>query len=241
MSAAVHRGGPSLYHQLREYIEARITGGEWKPGDQIPPESALQKQFGVSRATVRQAVNDLVYAGRLVKKQGIGTYVTDPKPAVGLIDLYFPPELGTIHRLLKFCRLPCPASAARKLNVTAGEAVYELHRVRLFGETPAMLQRSYMAERLFPNLEAHDLTRQLYAIAREQYGFKALRLDTFIEPVLIRSDEAAILKVDVGVPALLLERVVYSDMNQPIILTVSVVRGDQCRFLIRGATQEIPI
>ncbi len=68
-----------LYIQLKNIIENKIKEKDWKPGDIIPSEKELQKQFEVSRITVRQAVKELENEGLVKKKQGKGTYVSFPK------------------------------------------------------------------------------------------------------------------------------------------------------------------
>jgi DNA-binding FadR family transcriptional regulator len=65
----------SLVEQVVSQIESLIESGEWKIGNQIPPEMDLIQQFDVSRNTLREAVRSLVYAGLLVTKQGKGTFV----------------------------------------------------------------------------------------------------------------------------------------------------------------------
>src|SRR5512134_2273115 len=68
-----------LYVRVREAIRDRIAAGEWKPGDLIPAESKLLDVFAVSRATIRQALLELVREGLLVRKQGRGTFVATRK------------------------------------------------------------------------------------------------------------------------------------------------------------------
>lgn len=66
-----------LYEQIVEQIEKRILNGELKPGDKLPPERELSKQFGVSRTAVREAMNALTLKGLIVVHPGRGTFVTD--------------------------------------------------------------------------------------------------------------------------------------------------------------------
>ncbi len=73
------QNGIPLYHQLKEIFIEKITSGEWAPGENIPPESQLCKQFGVSRGPVRQALDQLVREGLLARKQGKGSWVLPRK------------------------------------------------------------------------------------------------------------------------------------------------------------------
>ena len=71
-----------LYEQIVEQIELRILNGELNPGDRLPPERELTKQFGVSRTAVREAMNALSLKGLIVVHPGRGTFVTDHTSAV---------------------------------------------------------------------------------------------------------------------------------------------------------------
>jgi len=66
-----------LYHQLKEWIMDEIEKGELEPGTQIPSETTLCSLLGLSRATVREALNQLVAEGWLYRIRGIGTFVRD--------------------------------------------------------------------------------------------------------------------------------------------------------------------
>ena len=68
-----------LYYQLQEIIRTRIEGGQWGPGQQLPPEADLCKEFNLSRGTVRQALADLVREGMLHRRRGKGSFVAAPK------------------------------------------------------------------------------------------------------------------------------------------------------------------
>ncbi|RKX48976.1 MAG: hypothetical protein DRP38_03755, partial [Thermotogae bacterium] len=68
-----------LYHQLKEIIRRNILLGVWKPGDRIPSERELSKEYEVSLMVVRQALSLLVNEGFLVRKQGKGTFVVKSK------------------------------------------------------------------------------------------------------------------------------------------------------------------
>ena len=73
--------GIALYYQVENSIREKIENGEWKVGQKLPTEPELCQFFGVSRTTIRQAVDSLVSAGLLAKKQGSGTYVTQATTA----------------------------------------------------------------------------------------------------------------------------------------------------------------
>lgn len=75
---SLNQKGVSLYYQIETYIRTKIESGEWPSGFKLPTETELCQFFGVSRTTIRQAVNSMVEGGLLVRRQGSGTYVTQP-------------------------------------------------------------------------------------------------------------------------------------------------------------------
>jgi GntR family transcriptional regulator len=73
-----------LYHQLYEILRGNIVGGEWQPGDMIPPESELIERYQVSRTSVRQVLDMLVSEGMIERKLARGTFVTHPDGGTGI-------------------------------------------------------------------------------------------------------------------------------------------------------------
>src|ERR687890_1201850 len=68
-----------LYYQLQELLKEQIESGGWKPGDRLPSESALARRYAVSRVVIRQALAILQDDGQIVRLQGRGTFVAEPK------------------------------------------------------------------------------------------------------------------------------------------------------------------
>src|SRR3972149_6342148 len=75
-----------LYQRLRDFLVEKIEAGEWRPDHQLPGERQLTAEFGVSRATVRQAMQLLENQGLIQRRQGRGTYVARPKFAYDLLS-----------------------------------------------------------------------------------------------------------------------------------------------------------
>ena len=76
-----------LYHQLAEIISERIRSGEYPPGQAIPSETALARQYHIGRPTVRQAMDVLVHKNLIQRRRGAGTFVQSPGPNVDLFSL----------------------------------------------------------------------------------------------------------------------------------------------------------
>ncbi len=82
-----HQTPKALYQQVKDHILERIDSGEWPPNTRIPSENELVQSFNISRMTVNRALQELTSAGRLIRIQGVGTYVAHPKPITALFEI----------------------------------------------------------------------------------------------------------------------------------------------------------
>ncbi|MFM1652826.1 GntR family transcriptional regulator [Brevibacillus sp. B_LB10_24] len=234
MNEINEENGFPLYYQLKELIKKKIDNGEWKQGDQLPNELHLAEEYQVSRSTVRQAILDLVREGVLYRKQGKGTFVSKPKVEGDLINFYFPTELGTKHDPIRLSEIPCPASTAKILEVNTDEPVYEIVRLRYFGNEPAAIETSYVPAVLAPGLLNYKLEGKLYDLLPQVYGLNISKAKNYIEPILLDRVEAKLLEVDRSQPALKMTRLGMSLQGKPVILTISKIRGDRVRMFIHS-------
>ena len=76
-----------LYQRVKNYILENIGTGQWQPGDRIPSEAKIVKTLGISRMTVNRALRELTDQGRLVRLQGVGTFVARSKPEFALLEI----------------------------------------------------------------------------------------------------------------------------------------------------------
>lgn len=234
MKEFYEENGFPLYFRLKEVIKEKIESGEWKPGDQIPNELLLTEEYQVSRSTVRQAILGLVREGLLYRKQGKGTFVAEPKVEGDVINFYFPNELGTKHTPVSLKVIPCSTSINKYLNLSAGEPVFEIVRLRYFGNDPAALETSYMSTELAPNLLSHNIEGRLYDLLAQEYGINIVKAKNYIEPILLDRVEAELLQVDRSQPALKLTRLGMTLQGKPVILTKSLIRGDRVRLFVNS-------
>jgi len=229
-----------LYVQIKQIIVEEIRSGELKPGQAIPTETVLAERYSVSRATVRQAMTDLVHQGLLVRQQGRGTFVNKPKIETKLRNLYsFSQDMiekGRVpeHRIIDFeWVLPRPA-IREKLDLEDGELVVKLVRLRLVDDELIMLETSYLPQRYFGALTQEEVeeTRSLYSLFEEKYEIKMDHVVDYFEPVLVDDFASKMLDVPVGAPALYIERIGYLTDNTRVELSQSIVRGDRCRYFV---------
>jgi GntR family transcriptional regulator len=229
-----------LYHLVKESLREGIADQALEPEDMLPSERELSKLYGVSRQTVRQAVQELVQEGLLRRVVGIGTFVANPK-----VVQFFPTVLGfsarmrqeghaTINRVLRQQREPASPSVARRLQVSEGESVMRLARLRIVDNEPLMIETSFLSLARFPDLLTDDFAvRSLYEVMSARYGVTVAELDQTLEPVLMTEYEASLLNSSAGSPAMLLEVIAYDGQDQPFEFSKAIVRGDKCQYYFR--------
>lgn len=234
-----------LYIQIAEGIAARIESGELSPGDRLPSERSLSEMLGVNRLTLRRAFRLLAGEGLLLRRQGKGTFITQPKierRAASLVSFtrgmqrrgYTPGA-----RIVSFTQAPVHASLAKELRLPASAPVYLIHRLRTLNGEPVLLERYTVPAQTFPNLERHDLEkRSLYEVFTQEYGVIIRGARQSLEPVVALDHEAQLLEVEVGAPLMLERRISFDEEEQPIEHGKDLYRGDRFRFVTEIAPFE---
>lgn len=226
-----------LYHQLQELLKEKIRGGYWKEGTKVPSERELMEEYQVSRATVRKALSELINEGLIHRKQGVGTFVSEPKIVQDLIG-----ELSFNQQVLRKGLSPSSTvlHAATEKRVAKRiadifqlddlERIHKIIRVRKVNEDPLILETLHIPNKYAP----HVLEQDLESVAVFEYLEKDCKLNFThstldIEPIIINEFESSYLEVEVGKPALSLERVIYSGTNA-IALQKRIMRGDRGKY-----------
>lgn len=230
------------YVRLAESLIARIEAGDLAPGDRLPTERALTDQWGVTRPTVRQALQVLKMRGLLTQRQGDGTYVAAPKieRAAGRLSRFTHDMRGLGYapaaRIILFERQQADATSAEQLRLTRGAPVYYCHRLRLIGAEPVLLERFTTPATRFPGLERHDLAnRSIYEIMETEYGVAIAHARQSLEPVVATPYEAELLGIAPGAPLMLEQRLTADRAGRPVEYGTDLYRGDRFRFVTETA------
>jgi len=229
-----------LYHQLKTVLLEKLRRGEWKPNDRLPTEDELGVQFGVSKATVRQALRDLAQAGFVRREQGRGTFVTDQRVQFGPRHLTsFTEEMQQFGLLtgsivLAWEMTSASGHVADALGVNEGAPLYLLRRLRLAGGEPMGLQTVYLDCALAPGLLAFNFAeRSLYATLESHYRLSLDHARQRHFAVALTAAEAELLRVPAGSPALAGERLTFLRGGRPLELTQSLMRGDRYHIQLK--------
>lgn len=226
-----------LYQQLKDIIIERIDNNTWNPGDKIYSEQQLSDLFTVSRNTAKRAIEDLVQDGVLYRIQGKGTFLSYPKIEQSLSAFYSFSQvlkdkgLKPKDIILEIKVEKATHKVAKALQITKGEEVIMLQRLRCANEEPIILESSYFPKKSIDDIKKLALVGEvpLYDVLRNEFGIIVNSAKETFEPILI-NEEANHLEVKLGSPALLLERVAYDPSKKPVEFCKSIVRGDRCKF-----------
>jgi len=227
-----------LYDLIEQNLRQLIMRGQLNLGESVPSEWELAILYGVSRLTVRNALDNLTRQGWLVKRHGVGTFVAHPNiTEISPSKLSFTEQMRAIgrkpsSRLISIKVIPAEADVANSLKLERGEPVVEIVRVRLADNEPVLLETSYLSQNRFPGLEnTSDLaSASLYKSLAEHYQTNVAAMDQTLEPVLLSENQAHELETQSGTPAMFSKVIAYTGDGEPIEYSWSVTRGDQCRF-----------
>ena len=235
MPIRVDRSSPvPLYFQVAQHLEHMIESGELPMGTRLENEIDLADQLGLSRQTMRRAIEYLVGRGLLLRKRGIGTQVVQAKVTreVELTSLY--DDLAKTGRdpsttVVSFGTEPAPDALAAELGLAAGTPVYVFERLRLAGAEPLALMRNHVPEHLM-RLSAADLEAQgLYNLFRAN-GISMRIAKQSIGARAATAAEARALGERKGAPLLTMERSAYDEQGRAVEHGRHVYRASRYRF-----------
>ena len=227
----------ALYYQVAEILRGRIASGELQPGDAIPTEEELQRLFGVSRATVRQAVRELVGDGLLRLERPRGTFVSRAKLQETLPELIsFSDEvrqqgLTPSSQVLTIALQPAPAHVAFRLGLVEGDTVLRLDRLRLADERPIALMHSHLAPWIGLGM-ADEYRGSLHALLAGR-GIRLVDADQVIEAATATPAQAGLLGCGRRDALLKVDRVTYSAGGRAVEHVVALYRADRYGYRLR--------
>lgn len=205
-------------------------------GTAIPSERQLSADLGVSRLTLRAALDDLAREGYVVRRRGSGTYVQHPKISQELTITSFSDDMrrrGMVpgSRTLSMSTILAGARLGRSLNVSPSEQIVVVKRLRLADGESMAIETLHIPEALVPGLTPKALTGSFYDLLRDRYGVKIAEGIQAIEPTVTNEEESEVLGVPLHSPAFLFERTSRDDAGRTVEFVQSVYRGDRYRIV----------
>jgi len=205
-------------------------------GTAIPSERQLSADLGVSRLTVRAALDDLTREGYLVRRRGSGTYVQQPKISQQLTMTSFSEDMrrrGMVpgSRTLSLTRQLAGARLGRFLNVSPGDEIVVVKRLRLADGVSMAIETLHIPSAVVPGVKAGDLEGSFYELLRAKYGIEIASGIQAIEPTVTNEEESEALGVPLHSPAFLFERTSRDARGRTLEFVHSIYRGDRYRIV----------
>lgn len=236
----------ALYRQIAGRIENDIVSGRYGPLQQLESEYELIRRFDVSRITVRQAIDDLVGKGLVVRKQGKGTFVAGPSirhdlhDLRGFFDVFLSQGRHPETRLISFGAIMPPADIAAVLKLEKGMRSMRFQRLYVLDGKPVGLAEAWLTPEASSVSWGEVETHSTYAILQRLLGFRIARADMSIRARVAGNALAKILKIPARASVLLLARTSFDAAGVPRELTHFTVNSEAYEFTL-SATGPLPI
>lgn len=234
--------GPPLYAAVEASLAGEIARGAWPSGARLPAEEALMARFGVSRTTLRHAVQNLAARGLIEVRHGIGTFVAPPRLTQELTELTGFVEdmtaLGRVAtaRLIDHAEVAADAAVARALALPQGTTVTRIRRVRLADGVALSYDVTWLPTEIGARIVRHDLAAEpIFRLLEQRYGMALIDAEYCLEAAAADAATAAALAVAEGSPIMRIERTTRTTGGRPVDHEVLHYRGDLIRFATRLA------
>jgi GntR family transcriptional regulator len=232
--------GLPLYQQIQHLLRHRIGRGEYPAGAQIPSESELCRELGVSRVTVREALRELVRAGMLVKVHGKGTFVAADTPH-RLTTVKYAGFLEDLQERVRKLRVidvdmrpvTAPADVASTLGLDAGSEVIRIGRSRQIDDEPFSYTVNYLPVEIGTRINAKDLhTVPLLKILQMDLRIPIVRAQETIDAVPADPEVAQRLGIPVLYPVMHMKRIMFTTADRPFEIVETFYRADKYHYSV---------
>lgn len=235
------RAETAKYRQIAHDLAARVGQGEFKPGQPLPSQALLSKEYGVTLMTFRQALGLLEADGLIAQLPGRGTFVT-PVPTLDLRSLNSLAEdllvqgVELVTVVLSSRERVLPAGVAGALGRPRGEPALRLERLRRIGRRPAVHQVSWVPRPWSEHLLDVDFeVASLYRSLEERCRLAIVRATESLRAKALPAAIATAVNKPAGRPVLVAERITYDAQNVPIVHDLATIVDDTIGVLARRA------
>ncbi|MBD7910710.1 MULTISPECIES: GntR family transcriptional regulator [Clostridium] len=227
------------YEEIALDIQHKINSGEYLPNDQLPLEKEMCVQYGVSRITIKKAMDKLVMSGSVVKRRGSGTFVKDvdynevsdvsaSSQFTGFSGNFKNKEI--VSKIIEFQVINPTEEIANKLKMETDEFVYYICRVRYADNDPYVIEYTYMPIDIIPGLKKDVLRNSIYKYIEETLKLKIKSAHRTVRALLPNELEQENLEIAENFPILEVEQIAFLDNGQPYEYSKSHHRSDRFEF-----------
>ncbi|UXY13798.1 GntR family transcriptional regulator [Chitiniphilus purpureus] len=225
-----------LYRQVMREVLAQIQAGTWREDETLPSEFDLGARFGVSQGTVRKALDALVAEGVLMRRQGVGTFVTgvsDYLAEASFSALNGEGAMRPSFELLGCVKIHAGETLAEMLGLRRGAALWQVRRLIRLQSRLVGLEEMLLPEAQFPGLDVRrirELKCNLRALCWLDFGIRLKDGDLRLRAVRANATEARLLQSDLNEPLLQLVRLARDFDGRPQMWSVAWIRTEQVAF-----------
>lgn len=229
------------YRQIEDWIRQRIRSGELRPGDALENEIALAQSLGVSRITVRQALDNLAKQGYLIRKRALGTFVAEPRKSFILnrpnlrsfTEEMAEEGLSVTSKTLEQKVIVPDHELQSCLHLPENSKVIFIRRLRCVDGLPLCVETCFHPYSAFPALAKMDLTDQsIYEILDHHYHRRPIKAQDTLVADLASPAIARWLQLSSGAPVMRITRIAYDAQQIPIEYTQTIFRADRHQIVI---------
>lgn len=232
----IKSSGLPFYLQIYNELRKKITDKVYLPNQPIPSENELVTEFGVTRATIRNAVKKLQDEGLVITVKGKGSYVNTPKIEQSLFKFYsFGRDFAELNNksILLNIMETNDKDIQKIFNLHESDSIKQINRIRQLDNTPVIVESSYIPASFVPDIECFDLEQlSIYDLLEKHYGFHILRAKEYLDTILTDSYYSKLLDTEKGKPVFVTERITYDINENPIEYRKSIIRSDKFRFSV---------
>jgi GntR family transcriptional regulator len=237
-----------LYYQIEQDLASLIATGALAPGSRLPSEEELIQKYGVSRTTIRKAIQELERLELIEIRRGKGTFVRSEKITqeltglTGFVEDMVAMGLQPSARVLGKATVAATEEVARQLRVPTGTEVMQIRRVRMADDVAISLDETYLPMDLGQKVVEDDLEiYPIFSLLEGKYDTPLLEADYRLEAISADPPVAEALGIEVKAPILLIERVSYSLDHRPVDYEKLFYRGDKIRLSTRLRRRQSPL
>ncbi len=227
-----------LYQQLYDNIRKQITVGVYKPGDKLPSEGDLCKEFNVSRITVRNALKQLVEEEILCKKRGKGTYVTIPARVEALCaGNSFTNSCHRINakpstKIIATSIERANKAACEALNIEQDDKVICMKRLRLIDDVPVIFEIDYFRMEYMFLLKEDLEDSSLMETISKNISTQPKRVEDMFEVKYSNKEYSDLLKCATNMPLLKVRQLVYAENDEVLYYNEQYIRSDKYKYTV---------
>ncbi|MEZ0066293.1 DNA-binding GntR family transcriptional regulator [Streptacidiphilus sp. MAP12-20] len=224
---------PKYWH-LRTVL-VRTIDEEFRTGELLPNERDLAARFGVARATLRQALDQLELEGRLVRRRGIGTLIAAPRMGIPVVEA----SGRDTWRIVDCGVASAPASVADALGLEAGAEVHSVRRVRMMAGQAVGTETLFVPVEVMPHVPGFLAESSRARAILKQFQLLPVEGESrSVELGVAEEEQARLLERPPGIPVLVLTAR-YLGEEGPLAVAVSTYRADTCKLTFGESGVEV--